>query len=291
MASSEDMPRLMTSPEAFRQWCKQQREDEHQLALVPTMGALHEGHLCLVREARRRATRVVVSIFVNPTQFAPNEDLEAYPRNLDRDLATLKPLGIDAVFAPSADSMYLKNDATRVRVTGLTQGLCGASRPAHFDGVTTVVSKLFALSGPCVAVFGQKDFQQLAILRRMTADLFLPVEVVSHPIVRTSDGLALSSRNAFLSKQERDSALGIVEALRQAHAHHQRGERVVARLRTVVERCIERSGLTLDYAEFVDPENLKPVDVVDGPCVVALAARAGSTRLIDNTVLGEEVAP
>lgn len=284
-------PALITSPQAFQAWCEQQRSAQHRLGFVPTMGALHEGHLSLVREAKRRASRVAVSIFVNPTQFAPTEDLGDYPRPLTEDLRALTALGVDAVFTPNVSDMYRASEATRVSVTGLTSGLCGASRPDHFRGVTTVVTKLLGLSGPCVAVFGQKDFQQLAVVKRMVGDLFLPVEVVGHPIVRAADGLALSSRNAYLNPQERIAALGLVNALRLAHRLHGAGERDGARLRAAVADCIVRKGLVLGYAELVDPDDLKPIEVLNGACLLALAASAGATRLIDNTLLGKDPSP
>ncbi|WP_412067920.1 pantoate--beta-alanine ligase [Rubrivirga sp. IMCC43871] len=267
------------------------------LALVPTMGALHDGHLALVEAARRHVGpdgHVAVSVFVNPTQFAPGEDFDAYPRTLDADLDALAPLGVDAVFAPSAAEMYpfgLPPFVT-VSVRDLGRHLCGASRPGHFDGVTSVVSKLFLACRPHAAVFGEKDAQQLAIVRRMTAEQGFGIEVVGHPIVREPDGLALSSRNRYLSAQERAQALVLCRALRAAEAAAALGERDARVLQATMEAQVATAPLTrLDYAEVVDADTLQPVDVLahDGPSsgryLVAIAAFVGATRLIDNTTL------
>jgi pantoate--beta-alanine ligase len=200
-------PRRIPLPEDFRRACGEARARGERVGFVPTMGALHEGHLSLVRAARKHAPFVAVSIFVNPTQFGPNEDFSRYPRDLDGDIAKLATAGANVVFCPEASAMYPTGERTRVRVAGLEEPLCGAFRPSHFEGVATIVTKLFSLTGECVAVFGKKDYQQLAILRRMTTDLMLPIELVGHPIVREKDGLALSSRNAYLSTEDRQRAL------------------------------------------------------------------------------------
>ncbi len=268
------------------------------LALVPTMGALHGGHLSLIEAARRHVGpggHVVVSVFVNPTQFAPGEDFEAYPRTLDADLDALAEAGgVDAVFAPSAAEMYpfgLPPYVT-VSVRDLGRHLCGASRPGHFDGVTSVVSKLFLACRPHVAMFGEKDAQQLAIVRRMTAEMGFGIEVLGHPIVREPDGLALSSRNRYLSAEERAQALALSRALRAAEAAVALGERDARVVQTTMEAQVATAPLArLDYAEVVDADTLQPVDVLahDGPSsgryLVAIAAFVGATRLIDNTTL------
>ena len=272
------------------------------LALVPTMGALHAGHLALVEEARQRVGaegHVTVSVFVNPTQFGPGEDFEAYPRTLDADLAALAALAdaggaVDAVFAPTAEAMYpfgLPPYAT-VAVRDLDRHLCGATRPGHFEGVTTVVTKLFLACRPHLAVFGQKDAQQLAILRRMTAELGFGIELVGHPIVREPDGLALSSRNRYLSDEERAQAVVLSQAIRAAEAAVAMGERDATALRGTMEAQVATASLArLQYAEVVDADTLQPVDALleespsGGRYLAALAVYFGETRLIDNTTL------
>ena len=212
------MPSLYRTVADVRRACDEARASGKRVGLVPTMGALHAGHLALVVEARKRAAFVVASVFVNPTQFGPNEDFSRYPRDLDGDVAKLASVGVDAVFAPEPAELYPAGDETRVRVGAVADPLCGGFRPGHFEGVATVVAKLFNIVGPCVAVFGQKDFQQLLVIRRMAVDLFLPAEVVGHPIVREADGLAMSSRNAYLSPAERADALALVRGLDAAAA-------------------------------------------------------------------------
>lgn len=265
------------------------------LALVPTMGALHDGHLALVEAARERAEHVTVSVFVNPTQFGPGEDFEAYPRTLDADLDALAEAGgVDVVFAPSAAEMYpfgLPPYAT-VSVRDLDRHLCGAHRPGHFEGVTSVVTKLYLACRPHVAVFGQKDAQQLSILRRMTAEMGFGIEVVGHPIVREPDGLALSSRNRYLSPEERAQAVVLRQALVAVETAVERGERGAYALRQLLAREIATAPLArLQYAEVVDADTLQPVETLaeDGPSggryLAAVAAFFGDTRLIDNTTL------
>jgi pantoate--beta-alanine ligase len=264
------------------------------LGVVPTMGALHEGHRTLMREASRRASAVCVTIFVNPTQFGPKEDLAKYPRTFEADVAACAGEGVALVFAPEVSEMYPPGEATRVRVSGLTEHLCGASRPGHFEGVATVVTKLFAAVGPSVAVFGRKDYQQLQVIRRMTTDLLLPVEIVGHPTVRENDGLALSSRNVYLSTEDRARALAIPRSLAAAVAAFERGERRAGALGGPVRAAIEAAGLRVDYVSVADPDHLAPHadgDTVGARALVALAAFAGTTRLIDNVVLGEDAAP
>lgn len=259
------------------------------MGLVPTMGALHEGHLALVREARRLASFVVVSIFVNPTQFGPNDDFARYPRDLDSDVSKLEAAGASAVFAPSAGAMYGPGEETRVRVGATAAPLCGLFRPGHFEGVATVVAKLFALVGPCVAVFGRKDYQQLAVIRRMAEDLFFPVVVVGHPIVREADGVAMSSRNAYLSPEERGRARVLVEALRAAGRAFEGGERNPAVLQAILRRVL--GGEVIEYAEVLRPD-LGPFEGAIGDrALLVLACRVGKARLLDNLVVGEEAVP
>jgi pantoate--beta-alanine ligase len=258
------------------------------------MGALHEGHLSLVREARKHASFVVCSIFVNPTQFGPNEDFARYPRDLDADVQRLTDVGTNAVFAPETSAMYVEGERTRVRVEELTKYLCGPHRPVHFEGVTTIVTKLFAIAGPCVAVFGKKDYQQLAVIRRMTRDLFLPVDVVGHPIVRETDGLAMSSRNAYLSKDERARALALSTGLDAAWRAFAGGERSAGRLRSLARDVIAPVASSIDYVDITDADSLVPLadDAKAGErALLAVAVRIGATRLIDNVVLGEDPSP
>jgi pantoate--beta-alanine ligase len=278
----------------FRQAANAVRGAGKRLGLVPTMGALHEGHLSLVREARARADEVAVTIFVNPTQFGPNEDFARYPRALDRDLELCREAGVRHVFAPDASEMYPAGERTRVQVSGLTSALCGPHRPGHFDGVTTIVSKLFAVAGACVAVFGRKDYQQLKVIERMTRDLLLPVEIVGLRTLRDADGLALSSRNVYLSSEERARALGIVRGLSAAVSAFEAGERLAGELRDAALEQLNQAGLRLDYATIADADELTPISDqarVGDRAVLAIAGFMGKTRLIDNVVLGEDPAP
>ncbi len=258
------------------------------------MGALHEGHLSLVRRAAELADDVVVTIFVNPTQFGPNEDLAKYPRTLERDVEGAMRAGATCIFAPPIEEMYPPGERTRVSVSGLTDHLCGASRPGHFTGVATIVTKIFALVGASTAVFGRKDYQQVKVIERMTRDLMLPVRVVAEPTVRESDGLALSSRNRYLSDNWRGRALSIVRALDEAARLHARGERSAGVFRQRVREKLEAAGLRVDYVELADPDELDPIadgEQVGERVLLAIAAFADSTRLIDNLVLGEDLAP
>jgi pantoate--beta-alanine ligase len=278
----------------FREAACSVRSAGKRLALVPTMGALHAGHLSLVGEARARAAEVALSIFVNPTQFGPSEDFARYPRTLDRDLELCREAGVSHVFAPAASEMYPKGERTRVQVSGLTEALCGPHRPGHFDGVTTIVSKLFAICGECVAVFGRKDYQQLKVIERMTRDLLLPVEIVGLATLRDADGLAMSSRNAYLTPDERQRALSIPRALTAAVRAFDSGERRLAALREPLLAELSAGGLRLDYATFADADELIPL-AEDGPTgnrlLLAVAGFMGKTRLIDNVVLGEDPPP
>lgn len=260
------------------------------IALVPTMGYLHEGHASLLREGRKRGDVLVLSIFVNPIQFGKNEDLGSYPRNLERDCQIAEACGVDIVFIPTAAEMYPQGFQTGVTVRDIALPLCGASRPGHFDGVATVVTKLFNIVRPDVALFGRKDYQQLAVIRRMTADLNMPVEIVGMPIVREADGLAMSSRNAYLTPTERQSALCLFRAVKQARELFASGERSVAVLERETRAVIEQeSDAEVDYAELRDGALLHALEVADSSTLLALAVRIGQTRLIDNTVLGEEL--
>lgn len=278
----------------FRAACDAVRSGGERLGFVPTMGALHAGHLQLVTVAKRHAERVAVSIFVNPTQFGPSEDFSKYPRTLERDVELLAGAGADLVLAPPADEIYPAGEATRVRVVGLTEHLCGPFRPGHFEGVATVVTKLFAIAGPCTAVFGRKDYQQLKVIERLARDLLMPVKVVGEPTVRDADGLALSSRNAYLSGDERSRALSISRALRGAAVAFRAGERRAGALIEPVRAALAEAGLRPDYADIADPDALVPFGLeqpVGERALVAVAAYVGTTRLIDNIVLGEDRAP
>lgn len=270
----------------MRAACAEARRGGRRLGFVPTMGALHEGHLSLVRAARARCDAVAASIFVNPTQFGPNEDLAKYPRPFERDRQLLEKEKVDLLFAPSAEEMYPKGAVTWVMVEGLSGKLCGRSRPGHFRGVTTVVAKLFNIVGPDVAFFGQKDAAQAVIIRKMVRDLDVPVEIAVCPIVREADGLALSSRNAYLDLEQRRSALVLSRALRRVEGLAQKGEQRSAALIEAAQNVFrEEPSVRVDYVEIVDNETLDSVADVSGGALVAVAAFVGPTRLIDNVVL------
>jgi pantoate--beta-alanine ligase len=270
-----------------RSACDAARARGGHVGLVPTMGYLHEGHRSLIRAARAANDYVVVTIFVNPLQFGAGEDLDRYPRDLSGDLAQCREEGADLVFAPSAAEMYPQGaPVTTVTVAGLTDGMCGAARPTHFAGVTTVVTKLFAIVGSCRAYFGKKDAQQLAVIDRMVADLNLPVEVVGCPIVREPDGLAMSSRNAYLSAEQRAAALVLSRALETAAGAVIAGERNAHAVVAIIDELVRTEPLVaLEYAEARDAHTLEPVATLEGDVLVALAARVGRTRLIDNVTL------
>jgi pantoate--beta-alanine ligase len=269
----------------LRERCNAARRTGSSVGLVPTMGYFHEGHLSLMRAARANLDLVVTTIFVNPLQFGAGEDLAGYPRDIAADTAAAASEGVDVLFVPSVAEMYPEPTVTTVHVDGLTEGLCGAARPTHFDGVTTVVAKLFSIVGPCTAYFGRKDFQQLVVVRRMTADLNLPVAIVGCPLVREPDGLAMSSRNAYLSPDERERATGIFASLRAAAAAVENGERDAGRVREVVQSEAARHGLELEYAEVRSATDLTPLDMLGGELVVAVAAQVGAARLIDNVTM------
>jgi pantoate--beta-alanine ligase len=263
------------------------RKDGKRVGLVPTMGALHEGHLSLVRAAKEQSDFVAVSVFVNPTQFGPNEDFSKYPRSFGRDCEMLEGEGVDAVFAPSAEEMYPGGASTSVIVEGLSDKLCGRSRPGHFHGVATVVSKLFHIVEPDRAFFGQKDAAQVAVIRRMVRDLDMPVEIKVCPIVREPDGLALSSRNAYLDAEQRKTALVLSQSLRRIERAFDSGEKSAPKLIAGgKELFLAMPAAKLDYLEIVDPDILDPVKRIEKRSLVAVAAFVGSTRLIDNILLG-----
>lgn len=273
---------MVHTKQAVRDAVAAARAEGKSIGLVPTMGALHEGHLSLVRGAVEGCEFVIVSVFVNPTQFGPGEDLDSYPRDLEGDAAKVEALGADLVFAPTASEMYAEDACTTVSVSNLTEGLCGAHRPGHFDGVTTVVTKLFNTVRPDRAYFGRKDFQQLQVIRRMVRDLDMPVEVIGLPTVREEDGLALSSRNQYLSEQERLVAPTLRQAL-MAGAEAARQGATGAEVERIVAAEIDREPLfNLQYVKAVDPQMLQSMDDRAGPMVIAAAAYLGETRLIDN---------
>lgn len=273
---------VLDTPDAMVAQADAWRREGLRIGLVPTMGYLHAGHSSLMELLRQRCDRLVVSIYVNPLQFGANEDLSRYPRDLPGDLAACEAAGVDAVFTPT--TMYPEGFVTSVAVAELTTGLCGASRPTHFQGVTTVVARLFGLTRCDVATFGEKDWQQLTVLRRMVRDLAMPVEIVPGPLIREADGLAMSSRNVYLSPEERRRALSLSSALRAIDAAWVAGEREVARLRAVGEAALDVDRL--DYLEIVDADALSPLDRVDRPARALVAAFLGRTRLIDNAPVG-----
>jgi pantoate--beta-alanine ligase len=285
------MTTIVRKPADFRRACDEARDQEHRVGLVPTMGALHAGHVSLIDEAKRRTDFVAVTIFVNPLQFAEGEDLDRYPRTMESDVEACRDRGVDVVFAPEPEAMYPAGFQTQVTLSQVTKPLEGQFRPTHFDGVTTVVTKLFNLTGPCVAVFGRKDYQQWKILSRLALDLDMPIEVVGAPIVREADGLALSSRNRYLSGSERERARGIVTGLRAAFDAWERGERSPQVLRRAAATPVEARFDRVDYVAVVDPETLEAPGDVNARLLLAVAAHLGKTRLIDNLVLGEDARP
>lgn len=271
---------------AMRAWSEGERRRAQRIVFVPTMGSLHGGHLSLVRDAKGRGDRVVVSIFVNPMQFGPSEDFAKYPRDLPRDRALLDSLGIDVLFHPTVAEIYPDGYQTHIEVENLSLPLCGAARPGHFRGVATVVAKLFNIVRPHVAIFGEKDFQQLQVVRRLVRDLSMDIEIVGHPIVREADGLAMSSRNAYLTAGERRAAVCLSRALCKAEKLVRRGENsAAALLRVVVAELGQEPLAQLEYAKLCDADTLQEIDRVQGSAILALAVRFGRTRLIDNRVI------
>jgi pantoate--beta-alanine ligase len=277
---------VVSTVAAAREAIRNARASGGSIGVVPTMGALHEGHLSLVRRARAECGFVIVTLFVNPTQFGPNEDLSRYPRDFENDCAMSAEAGADLMFAPPVSEVYPDGFATYVTVEGLTASLCGASRPTHFRGVTTVVAKLFNMLQPDRAYFGEKDYQQLAVIRRMTRDLDFPIEVIGCPIVRDPDGLAMSSRNRYLSPEERAAGLSLSRGLNEASRQFTSGERDTAALVAAVRQELGREPLAReDYVELVDAGTLVPIGWIEEPALLAIAAFVGATRLIDNVVL------
>ncbi|MCS7254761.1 MAG: pantoate--beta-alanine ligase [Armatimonadota bacterium] len=278
--------KVVTSVSEMQSCAMRLRMENKVIGFVPTMGYFHEGHLSLMRRARSECDVVIVSIFVNPIQFSPGEDYERYPRDVERDLKMAEDVGVDIIFHPSVEEMYPEGYATYVHVERLTEGLCGAHRPGHFLGVTTVVAKLFNIVMPHKAYFGEKDYQQLMVIKRMVKDLNFPVEIVSCPTVREKDGLAMSSRNVYLQPEERQAALSLSRGLMAAKEMFERGERDANALKRLVEECMRSSKLVRpQYIEVVDAETLEPVERIERDAVIAVAAFVGKARLIDNVIL------
>ncbi|AJG41565.1 pantoate--beta-alanine ligase [Thermotoga sp. RQ7] len=279
--------RIIETIEEMKKFSEEMREKKKTIGFVPTMGYLHEGHLSLVRRARAENDVVVVSIFVNPTQFGPNEDYERYPRDFERDRKLLEKENVDCVFHPSVEEMYPPDFSTFVEETKLSKPLCGRSRPGHFRGVCTVVTKLFNIVKPHRAYFGQKDAQQFRVLRRMVRDLNMDVEMIECPIVREPDGLAMSSRNVYLTPEERKQALALYQSLKIAENLFLNGERDAVKIKEAMINHLSRfDRVKIDYVEIVDEETLEPVEKIDRKVIVAVAAWVGKARLIDNTILG-----
>lgn len=282
------MLRIDGNVEKLRRAVRGLRQEGGTVGFVPTMGYLHEGHLSLVRKSVSENQTTVVSIFVNPLQFGPNEDYEAYPRDLEKDCMLLEKEGVDLVYCPKPEDLYHPDHSTYVVEEGVSRDLCGASRPGHFRGVCTVVLKLFHLVEPDRAYFGEKDYQQLQVIRRMVRDLNVPVEIRGCPIVREQDGLALSSRNVYLSPPERASALALSRSLKKAKALYDSGERDAAKIAGCVREELKGDpSLYVEYVEVRDASELSALKTIERPAVLALAVRVGKTRLIDNVILGE----
>jgi pantoate--beta-alanine ligase len=279
---------IIRTPVEMTAWANKTLAAGEAIGLVPTMGFFHEGHLRLMRKAREKGARTVVSLFVNPIQFGANEDLDRYPRDFARDCQLAETEGVDVLFAPEAQAMYPAEASTRVIVSGLTDGLCGASRPGHFAGVTTVVAKLFHIIKPHCAVFGRKDFQQLSVIQRMVADLNWDIEIIGHPIVREADGLAMSSRNVYLSVSERQAALCLFRAIGHARRRVRTGTVEASVLQQEVEDLLQQEGVAIEYVSLVDQATLRPQAVLQKGAVLAMAIRVGATRLIDNDNLFDD---
>lgn len=280
--------KIIESLHEMQQLSLQTRQSGRRIGFVPTMGALHDGHLSLLDIAKKHSEATVMSIFVNPTQFGPNEDFNKYPRDTDGDTAKARQKGCDVIFVPKADDIYQENYCTYVKVEKLTEGLCGASRPEHFQGVTTVVAKLFNIVLPHVAVFGQKDAQQLAVVKRMTRDLNFPIDIIAAPIVREADGLAMSSRNVYLSPEERKGAAVIFKALNKANEMVKKGVRDSAKICSAIRETISLSPFArIDYVSIVDADEMTELkDAGKSRALAAVAVYFGKTRLIDNILLG-----
>ncbi|HHV15100.1 MAG TPA: pantoate--beta-alanine ligase [Gelria sp.] len=272
---------------SMQEWSLQMRKQGNSIGLVPTMGYLHEGHLSLVKEAIKNCDKVVVSIFVNPMQFGQGEDFEEYPRDLSRDTSILEKMGVDAVFAPTAREMYPSGFSSSVEVSGeIAEKMCGASRPGHFKGVTTVCTKLFHACLPDLAFYGQKDAQQLLIIEKMVRELNFPLKIIRVPTVREEDGLALSSRNVYLEGAQRQEALVLIKALKQAQKQIRGGERDITRLTASIKEIIATSPQAeIDYVEILNGDDLSELERIEGRVLIALAVKFGNTRLIDNLLV------
>ncbi|MDR5658710.1 pantoate--beta-alanine ligase [Serpentinicella sp. ANB-PHB4] len=278
---------IVSTVEALRKIIKSKKSEGKSIGFVPTMGFLHEGHLSLIKRAKAENDFVVVSVFVNPTQFGPNEDLSVYPRDLERDTELSEKSGADLIFHPTVEVMYPEGSKTTVNVTDITEKLCGASRPGHFQGVTTVVTKLFNIVSPHRAYFGEKDAQQLAVIQKMVEDLNMDIEVVPCPIVREKDGLAMSSRNVNLTEEDRKAALVLSKSLMAAKEMIEQGEKKVDVIYETVKSVIESENkVEIDYIEIVDGVTLEAIDEIEGKVLIALAAKVGKVRLIDNIIIG-----
>jgi len=277
--------RIISSITSIQKRVAKYRTQEQTIGFVPTMGAFHEGHLSLIKRCRKDSDIVVVSIFVNPIQFGPNEDLAAYPRNTQRDCRLAQKYGCDILFYPSATAMYPHPAITTINVPDVSEGLCGEKRPGHFTGVATVVAKLFHIVLPDIAYFGQKDFQQIAVIRKMVSDLNFPIRIKTVPTVREKDGLAMSSRNIYLTDQERKEAPVIYQSLKRAKQKILSGERRPEALIAFIRSCIAQTSGTIDYIECLDAQTLEPINIIRGNCVIAVAVFFGKARLIDNIVL------
>ena len=277
---------IIESPEQMQDRSEALRLARHTISLVPTMGYLHEGHLELMRVGKKHSDKLIISIFVNPSQFSPNEDLDQYPRDTAGDLEKAREVGVDVVFLPSAQEMYPEGFQTNVQVKGITEQLCGISRPGHFEGVTTVVAKLFNITKPHMAVFGQKDFQQLTVISQMVMDLNMDIQIVGVPTVRDPDGLATSSRNKFLNEEERISALSLKKSLDLAVEMFRGSERDAGVIQKAIESLILSHPHTeIDYVTLCNPVTLNDIETITDEALLALAVRVGATRLIDNCVL------
>jgi pantoate--beta-alanine ligase len=288
--NKNNMTSVINTISEVRGLVRQARAEGKRIGLVPTMGALHAGHISLVEAAKKQTDFVVVSIFVNPTQFGPNEDFAKYPRTLDADVEMCQKAGADVVFSPSADEMYPSPQQTWVDVEKLTDCLCGASRPGHFRGVTTVCTKLFNIVLPDVAFFGQKDAQQGIIIKRMVADLNMPLDIVICPIIREANGLAMSSRNKYLSEQQKHDAAAIYAGLRKAEQMIKSGQRDPAIIIAAIQEILKKGGsITTEYIHIVDAATLADLQVIKGQALIAIAAKVGSTRLIDNILIDASV--
>jgi len=282
----EEHIQIITAISHMQQEARRLLQTGKTIAFVPTMGYFHEGHLALMREGRKHGDALIVSIFVNPIQFSPSEDFKTYPGNLDRDVSLAESVGVDLIFAPDTGAMYDNAFQTYIDLEMLSRYLCGTSRPGHFRGVATVVTKLFNIIKPHAAVFGEKDYQQLVVIRRMVRDLNLDIKIIAIPTVRESDGLAMSSRNTYLSEDERHSALSLFQALKKGQGSAAQGIKDAKQLIREASELIRAYPYTkIDYVAVCDPETLEDVDLVDRPALMALAVWVGKTRLIDNMIL------